>query len=207
MLEPLQVSPQQLNFGVSDDDLSRVAVLYGGDDFPLLDQRNICPRAVFPGAKVHNLAVVQQSVDPSAGVIATAGAVARIFALLAEGGELDGVRLVSKERVQGFTAPRDGAHDPDMVIAMPVWFGKAGFWLGGEPGSSDPLIGDHRELIYSPGAGGSIAWADLRRHVAVAICHNNMDSPVVVEPERTFAPIVKAINEIIQDRESRGGRG
>ncbi|EAU29276.1 predicted protein [Aspergillus terreus NIH2624] len=205
LLEPLRISPRDLNFGVGDDDLSRVAVLYGGEDFPLLDHHNISPGTVFPGATVHNLPIVQQTVDPSAGVIATAPAIARIFALLAEGGELDGVRLVSTERVQSFLTPRDRAHDPDKVVAIPVWLGKAGFWLGGEPSRSDPLVGEHREIIYSPGAGGSIAWADLQRRVAVAICHNNMDSPRVVEPERTFAPIVKAINEIIQDRESQEG--
>jgi hypothetical protein len=38
----------------------------------------------------------------------------------------------------------------------------AGFWLGGELGASDPLVGDHREIIYSPGAGGTVAWADLQ---------------------------------------------
>jgi hypothetical protein len=78
-----------------------------------------------------------------------------------------------------------------------------GYWLGGEPNASDPLVGNHREIIYSPGAGGSLAWADLRHHIAVAICHNNMDTPAIMEPERTFTPIVRAIREIIAEREGK----
>lgn len=166
----------------------------------MIDEHNISPRSVFPGADVHNLQVVRQCVDPGAGSITTAGAVARIFALMAEGGELDGVCLLSPESAAGLTKISENAHDPDKILPIPVWCGAAGFWLGGEPNASDPLVGDHREIIYSPGAGGSAAWADLRDRIAVAICHNNMDTVAVFEPERTFAPIVRAVRGIIEAR-------
>jgi len=91
--------------GVPDSELSRVATLVGGNIAPLVDEHNICPQSVFCGSNVHNLRFIQQCVDPGAGAITTAGAVARIFSLLAEGGELDGVRLLSKERVETFTRP------------------------------------------------------------------------------------------------------
>ncbi|PGH14603.1 hypothetical protein AJ79_02938 [Helicocarpus griseus UAMH5409] len=190
ILLPLGISPRNLNFGVPDDDLPRVATLYGGNEFPLLDNRGDKPEIGSTG----------QTVDPSAGVIATAASVARIFALLAEGGQLDGVRLLSSETIRTFTRPRTNAKDPDKVIGIPVWVGKAGFWVGGELGYSDSLVGDHGEIIYSAGAGGSLAWADLRDHIAVAICHNNMDSPAIMQPERTFAPIVRAVGEIVAER-------
>ncbi|MEU8820606.1 serine hydrolase domain-containing protein [Actinoplanes sp. NPDC048796] len=196
---PLGVT--DFHLGVPDADLPRVAKLSGGNEFAIVDEHGISPAAVFPGSDVHNQKVVQQAVDPGAGAIATAGSVARIFAVLAEGGELDGVRLLSRDRVAGLTRPRDGAHDPDRVLTIPVWFGAAGYWLGGEPNASDPLVGDHRDIVYSPGAGGSLAWADLRDRIAVAICHNNMDTPAVLEPERTFAPVVRAIREIVAERE------
>ena len=195
---PLGVT--DFHLGVPDDDLSRVATLYGGNEFSIVDDHNISPRAVFPGSDVHNQRVVQQAVDPGAGAIATASSVARIFALLAEGGELGGVRLLSRERVAALTRPRDGAHDPDQVLPIPVWFGAAGYWLGGEYGASDPFVGDHREIVYSPGAGGSLAWADQRDRIAGAICHNNKDAQAVLEPERTFAPVVRAIREIVEER-------
>ncbi|MFG6198220.1 serine hydrolase domain-containing protein [Nonomuraea sp. JJY05] len=196
---PLGVT--DFHLGVSDNDLGRVATLYGGNAFAISDEHNISPQAVFPGSDVHNQPVMQQAVDPGAGAIATANSVARIFAMLAEGGQLDGVRLLSPDRVATFTRPRTDAHAPDRVLTIPVWFGANGFWLGGEPGASDPLVGDHRSVIYSPGAGGSVAWADLRDRIAVAICHNNMDAPVSAGPGSTFEPVVRAIREIVDERE------
>ncbi|MFF5965217.1 serine hydrolase domain-containing protein [Streptomyces collinus] len=192
------------HLGVPDADLERVATLYGGNEFGIVDDHNVSPRAVFPGSDAHNQRTVQQAVDPGAGAIATAGSVARIFAMLAEGGELDGTRLLSPHRVDTFTRPREDPHAPDRILPIPVWFGANGFWLGGEPEASDPLVGDHRDVIYSPGAGGSLAWADLRDRIAVAICHNNMDTPAVTSPERTFAPVVRAVREIVAEREGNG---
>ncbi|MDX3191692.1 serine hydrolase [Streptomyces sp. MN03-5084-2B] len=198
---PLAIT--DFHLGVPDAEVSRVVKLYGGNEFAIVDEHNISPRAVFPGSDVHNQRTVLQAVDPGAGAVATAGAVARIFAMLAEGGSLEGVRLLSPERTATFTRPRENAHDPDQVLTIPVWFGANGFWLGGEEGASDPLVGDHRDIIYSPGAGGSLAWADLRDRIAVAICHNDMDTPAVVDPERTFAPVVRAIRELVHERERR----
>jgi hypothetical protein len=68
-------------------------------------------------------------------------------------------------------------------------------------------VGDHQDIVYSPGAGGSIAWADLRDGIAAAICHNNMDTPSVREPERTFEPIVRAIRQIVAERVANGFGG
>ncbi|OAL54593.1 beta-lactamase/transpeptidase-like protein [Pyrenochaeta sp. DS3sAY3a] len=195
--EPLGVTDFYL--GVPETELGRVATLSGGNSAPLIDNYNICPPEVFCGSNVHNLKVVQKCVDPGAGAITTAAAVAKIFALFAEGGELDGVRLLSKDRVATFTEPREDAHDQDKIVAIPTWFGAAGFYLGGEAGSSVPLVPNHRRVIYSPGAGGSYAWADLKDRVAVAICHNNMDAGIIHDPEMTFMPIVRAIQEVLSD--------
>ncbi|KAK5944705.1 hypothetical protein PMZ80_001905 [Knufia obscura] len=189
--------------GVPDAELPRVAKLIGGNEFAMKESYNSCPKSVFPGSDVHNTKVVQQCVDPGAGGITTASAVAKIFAMVANGGELDGKRLLSKERVASFAKFRDGHDQPDKILTIPVWFGANGFWLGGEPTASDPLVGNHRDIVYSPGAGGSIAWADFRDGLAVAICHNNMDSVMVMTPERTFDPIVKAVREIVQEIDSQ----
>ncbi|KAM5386512.1 hypothetical protein ACJZ2D_000475 [Fusarium nematophilum] len=85
------------------------------------------------------------------------------------------------------------------VLPVPVWFGAAGFWLGGEKGASDPIVGDHCEVIYSPGAGGSLAWADIRDRIAVSICHSNIDTGVSVDPEPIWTLIGRAIREIIAE--------
>lgn len=194
---PLGVT--DFHLGVPDADLPRVARLTGGNSFDIVDEHDVSPQAVFPGSTVHNQRTMLQAVDPGAGAVTTAAAVGRIFAMLANGGELDGVRLLSAERVASFTRPRDGAHDPDRILTIPVWFGAAGFWLGGEPNASDPLVGDHRDIVYSPGAGGSVAWADLRTGTAVALCRNAMDASQVYEPERPFAPVVAAVRDVLSE--------
>lgn len=193
--EPLGIT--DFHLGLHETDLPRVAKLSGGNAFPLVDHHNVCPVATFPGADVHNQAVVQKAVLPGAGAITIASAVACIFAVLAGRGELDGVRLLSPERVSAHSEPRENPHDADKIVPIPVWFAKGGYWIGGEPGISDPLIGDHRDIIASPGAGGSLAFADIRDNIAVAICRNNMDAPAVLEPEQTFAPVMRAVREVI----------
>lgn len=198
IFQPLGIT--DLFLGVPDTDLPRVATLYGCNEPFMADPYNTSPLPVFPGANVHNLDVVRQACDPGAGAIGNAQAIARLFAMIAEGGALDGVRLLSEEYVKGLTRFRKGAHDPDKVLPIPVWFGAAGFWLGGEKSKSDPLVGDHRDIIYSPGAGGSVAWADIRDRIAVAICHNNMDAGISADPEPAWAPIGRAIREIISQQ-------
>ncbi|KAM5343744.1 hypothetical protein ACJ41O_012281 [Fusarium nematophilum] len=197
IFKPLGV--EDLYLGVPDAQLSRVATLYGGNEPFLEDTYNTSPMPVFPGANVHNLKVVRQACDPGAGAIGNAPAIARVFAMVAEGGELDGVRLLSSDYVKGLPRLREGAHDPDKVLPVPVWFGAAGFWLGGEKGASDPIVGDHCEVIYSPGAGGSLAWADIRDRIAVSICHSNIDTGVSVDPEPIWTLIGRAIREIIAE--------
>ncbi|MFB7328460.1 serine hydrolase domain-containing protein [Streptomyces sp. NPDC056190] len=205
VLDPL--GAVEFHLGVPDTELSRVAVLSGGDAAFAVDEYNVMPEAVFPGSTVHNQRVMQQAVDPGAGGITTADSVARVFGMLANGGELGGVRVLSSERVAGIAEPRDGAHDPEQILPIPVWFGANGFWLGGEPGASDPLAGDSRNMVYSPGAGGSIAWADLDRRLGVAICHNNMDaaSQAAPGPDHPFTAIAEAVRAIAREEESKNG--
>ena len=53
--------------------------------------------------------------------------------MLANGGALDGVRLLSAERVAQFNTPRPNADEPDIIIfgqSLPL--GEAGYWLGQE---------------------------------------------------------------------------
>lgn len=47
--------------------------------------------------------------------------------MIAQGGVLDSVRLLSEGYVKGMTRLHEGAHDPDQVLPIPVWFGAAGF--------------------------------------------------------------------------------
>ena len=78
----------------------------------------------------------------------TAIAVARFYAGLIGGGELDGVRLVSSDTVAAMTAGELTAHDvvldEEITWGLGVWVQTDGFRMGGLGGSlgmADPALG------------------------------------------------------------------
>jgi CubicO group peptidase (beta-lactamase class C family) len=125
------------------------------------------------------------------GGILNARSEARFWAMLANLGELDGVRLLSRKLVQTFNTPRAHSDEPDQVmfnIPLPISIG--GFWLGGP---NTPVCSARSPgAICHPGQGGSIGWADPGTGLAVAICHNrlfNASSPA----EDPILPIANAV--------------
>ena len=144
--------------------------------------REACPMPVDLMPDPFERPFVRRACIPAVGGIFNARSEARFFAMLANGGALDGVRLLSEERVRSFAAPRPHFDDADPVFfGMIVPIGWAGYWLGGErPPVSAPR--NPRALCH-PGMGGSIGWADLERRLAVAFCHNRMFDTVEVEAD------------------------
>ncbi len=107
------------------------------------------------------------------GGIFTARSEARFWAMLANGGELDGVRILSKSLVDTLNTPRANSDEPDPVMfGIPLPISIGGFWLGG-PYPPVCSAQSPRALCH-PGQGGSIGWADPDQNVAVAICHNRL---------------------------------
>ncbi|HTZ71785.1 MAG TPA: serine hydrolase domain-containing protein [Acetobacteraceae bacterium] len=136
---------------------------------------------------------VRRACIPAVGGIFNARSEARFFAMLANGGTLGGVRLLSDQRVRSFAAPRPHFEDVDPVFfGMVVPIGWAGFWLGG---NSPPVSAPRNpRALCHPGMGGSIGWADLDRKLAVAFCHNRMfDTVNIEEDSRTL------IGDVIRD--------
>jgi len=144
------------------------------------------PHAVDLVPRVFGRPDVQRACIAGVGGIFNARDEARFWAMLAGGGELDGVRLLSATRVANFSNVRDNGDEPDPVMfGMPIPISVGGYWLGGHRVSSPGAI-------WHPGAGGSLGWADPEQNLAVAICHNRMfnardpkDDPIL--------PISKAI--------------
>jgi CubicO group peptidase (beta-lactamase class C family) len=140
---------------------------------------------------VFERADVRRAEVAGVGGIFNARSEARFWALLANGGELDGTRLLSRARVTALNEPRVNADEPDPVMfGIPLPISVGGYWLGG---ANTPVCSaaSPRALCH-PGQGGSIGWADPDTKVAVAICHNklfNANSPA----EDPILPIANAV--------------
>ncbi len=101
--------------------------------------------------------------NPSAGGLFTARALAHMYALLAGGGELDGVRLLSERTVR--EASRVQNRRPDGVLWLPVHW-RLGYH------SVLSSRGLHRGAFGHYGYRGSGAFADPKRAMAFAFVTN-----------------------------------
>jgi CubicO group peptidase (beta-lactamase class C family) len=139
--------------------------------------------------EVFNRPDVHRSCIPAVGGIANARSVSRFFALLANGGELDGVRLLSEARVRSFLEPRPDFGGDDVTYGRRLPVGVGGLWVEAPGVTPDGGLG---HVLCHPGAGGTVGWADLDNRLAVAICHNRMFG---VLPEHPFAAIADAVRD------------
>lgn len=120
---------------------------------------------------------VRRACIPSANGHFSARALAKMYGALANGGEIEGVRLVSKERISEIQ--RVVTEQPDRVIIMAVPKG-IGFWMGGNwAGGVPSFAGPRRTAFGHPGAGGSAAWADPDVGLSVAVTLNKMQQGVM----------------------------
>lgn len=136
------------------------------------------PNSVRLVPAVFNLPAVRQACLPAVGGIFTARSEARFWAILAGGGQLDGKRLLSRQRVLDACQPRPGGNEADPVyFNAPMTLAQGGFWKPSENGMTCAAKGGSPLSICVPGAGGSLGWADPESGLAVAFCHNRMFRP------------------------------
>lgn len=124
------------------------------------------------GSKLSARPDARASCRPSGGGIADAKGVARFFALLANGGELNGVRLLSEERVRLFSAPRPPGWDMRMGMQCPS--GWAGFWRADPSVGHGAPMGRGLQIFGHPGV-GNLGWCDPKHRLAVGITSNRPD--------------------------------
>ena len=192
---PLSIN--NLWIGVPEEAEPRVARLKNAPDLDLPADSPILlgmPLQVAATEEVFGRSDMRRGCIPGAHGIMNARSSVRLFAMLANGGELDGVRLLSEERVNTFSTPRPNTEQPDTTLGMPIRMGTAGLWLGGMKDDNFPfrLAGLNPRTMFHPGAGGAIAWADPDTRLAVAICHNRM----VHNPTIAFKPVQTAVEQV-----------
>jgi CubicO group peptidase (beta-lactamase class C family) len=114
-----------------------------------LTMRSLGPRG---GLDLSTPAAHQAQVPAVNGVM-TARDLARMYACLANYGELDGVRLLSEDTVR--TMSKQQTHKPDRVIILPIGWAM-GYMTGGPGWPQGPRI----TSFGHPGFGGSTGFAD-----------------------------------------------
>jgi len=158
------------------------------DQISVIDQSTLrgksMPIQVAGTQAVFGRSAVRRGCIPGAGGIFNAPSCARFWALLANEGQLDGVRLVSAERVRACLKPRPDTDTLDVGRGTITRVGVGGYWL-----AADGVVGKGRILCH-PGLGNSVGWADLDNRLAVAICHNRQGlafaKPLATAMERAF---------------------
>jgi CubicO group peptidase (beta-lactamase class C family) len=169
---------ESIYFGVPDEALSRVATI--SDD-------GIPGRAGRPApivtADVFNRREIRQASVSSNGAIGTARSLATHYAMLAEGGTLNGVRLLSPERIR--LASRLYTADEDVNYHAVIRRGL-GYRLGKDtgPGAEDLAFGHVGDGMYG--------YADPARHFAIAYLQNYVGRPAPPNPGSEVYSLVAA---------------
>lgn len=153
---------------VSED---RVATLeHGPAAEPVPEPTDLNPRAMpasITGAATMNRPDVRRACIPGAGGLMSARAIARHYAMLAEGGQLDGVRILSTARIDQMRALQTDADD--LVAGRRIRKGM-GYQLGGavEEGAESEMGRSGREFGHT-GLGGSIGFADPEQRLSFGL--------------------------------------
>ena len=123
----------------------------------------------------------------SAGTAANARGLARIYGALAQGGEIDGIGIISKQALAQATTMRH--QGKDRVFNMWVRWG-AGFLL-----SNRGLYGPNDTSFGHSGWGGSFAFADPEAKLGVAYAMNLMAPSLAGDPRgaRLFNAVYKCL--------------
>lgn len=151
--------------GVPDRELHRVAVLTDGPPAPAdYDARMVGEPAGSYVAKVFNRRDVQQASIPGSGGIMSARGLARHYAMLANWGELNGVRVLPEARVRAGIELQSYEWDE-------VYWIRARRSLGYRRGrDTGPLASE--EAFGHVGGGGSFGYADPARRLAIGFTKN-----------------------------------
>jgi CubicO group peptidase (beta-lactamase class C family) len=166
--QPLQLD---LHIGAADDVLPRIALTTRAKNYnhtALLPESAIDPRLVH----VYGMAQVEfeESTDfakielPGGGAVANAYAMSRLYAMLVNGGELDGVRLLQSETIE--IARRERSVGNDALSGRELRFG-----IGFEINPNPSRLGMAPDAFGHTGAGGSThgAWPSMNTSFSYAM--------------------------------------
>lgn len=126
------------------------------------------------------------SCGPSFSGAFTARSLAALYSALERGGELGGARILSPGAVARAAEVQNTRRD--LVLLVPMGW-RLGFMGGGRPESP---MGPNREAFGHAGWGGSLALADPRAELSVAVVLDRMVADLLAG-ERTIAVVREAL--------------
>jgi len=188
--------------GLPDSEQERVATIYpakaGGAASPpefyrdLATPGTIARRAFTSPRGLHSVSAMNSKENRalpfvSFGGIGSATSLAKFYAMLANGGELDGHRFFTRATIAKMTTTLVSGRD--RVFQIPTAF-SAGF-MKDPPGAARRLFGSSPLAFGHPGAGGSHAFADPEHGISFAYVMNQMEQSLL--PNEKSLRLVDAI--------------
>lgn len=161
----------ETGIGLREDEPDDVATLVGFDEF---DRCRDPGEGLGDNAEVadpFNAEEIHRAVIPAANGIGTARDMARFYACLANGGKLEGTRILSEETVEAMTTVQ-AETDSDGTLSREARF-ALGLWKGGTTvapyGSLSP-----EHVFGHAGLGSSVGWADPEENVGFSYVTNGV---------------------------------
>ena len=140
----------------------------------------------------YNRPEVHQAVHPAGGGIFTARALARFYAMLGNGGELDGVRIMKPETVAEGTRLQSEANDFSLGLKMRR---SLGLVLDDSRMGASVERGVGAGTFGHGGAGTSVGWADPALGLAVAYITNGFRASATNNPR--LAAVSRAVRAAV----------
>lgn len=157
------------NYGVSEDDIPRVAKNYDTGPPLVYPISRLVRRALSVSwgevVRISNDPRFLRAIIPAANLVATADEMSQFFQMLLNDGELDGVRIFKPLTVRRAVVPSDiMKFDGTMIVPMKY---SAGLMLGASPIG---LWGPYSERAFGHvGFINILCWADPDRHIAASL--------------------------------------
>ena len=115
--------------------------------------------------------------------IANARGLARVYAALANGGEIDGVQLVKGESLNP-VMERQSWSDNDRILRKPMG------WSQGFLKEEANMFSPNNESFGHPGAGGALGWCDPLSKISIGYVPNKMSFHIRSPRARALASAV-----------------
>jgi CubicO group peptidase (beta-lactamase class C family) len=130
---------------------------------------------------------------PGANGVVTGRGVAKMYAVLANDGYIDGRQYLSEELVRGLTGePRRNWPDANVVVPMP-------FHLGYHESPVPGLLNGFGHV----GLGGTLGWADPETASSFGFIHNRLLTPLLFDMG-SFAGLARPLRNAIQAARHQG---